>query len=48
MYSAVAPGVPVAGPASTAFVATLSENVTVADVVTLVAALIPVPVAVNV
>ena len=46
VYSTVAPGVPEAGPARTAFVATLSANVTVADVVTLVAALIPVPVAV--
>ena len=47
MYSVVAPGVPEAGPASTAFVATLSANVTVAFVVTTVLA-VSAPVAVNV
>ena len=36
MYSTVAPGVPVAGPARTAFVATLSANVTDAVVETTV------------
>ncbi len=45
MYSTVAPGVPVAGPARTAFVATLSANVTVAVVVTYVLA-VSAPVAV--
>jgi hypothetical protein len=36
VYSSVAPGAPDAGPARTAFVATLSANVTVADVDTTV------------
>ena len=38
MYSTDAPGAPDAGPARTAFVATLSANVVVADVDTTVAA----------
>jgi len=45
VYSTAAPGAPDAGPARTAFVATLSANVTVADVVTTVfAAFAPVAV----
>jgi len=36
VYSATAPGIADAGPARTAFVATLSANVTVADVDTTV------------
>ena len=45
MYSTDAPGLAVAGPASTAFVATTSANVTVAVVVTYVLA-VSAPVAV--